>query len=352
MSENLCLYAGTHEGLFVLRPTNGGWAEMSRALDGGIIDSMAGCQQRPERVFAGVAHDAVYRTDDGGQHWTRSLEGDVRAILVDPTNDDIVYAGMEPTHLYRSEDGGDTWHEVLGLMAMPQDVQDNWWSPVSGVGHVRNIFVHPDDSNILYLALEHGGIVRSFDRGETWEDVSKGIDYLDIHLVGSLPHSFDRYFVSSARGFFASENPADGWVRAETGFTRDYFHDFIFLPAAAPGGNPTMLMATADHSPGYWDRGNGVRSARAAIFRSDDCAASWHRVGEGLPEEIPAMISTLACDPRDPNTAYAGLGEVSRGHAHGDAGRGSIWVTRDRGDSWEDLGVDLPADRVLWAAPA
>ena len=105
----------------------------------------------------------------------------------------------EPTQLFRSEDRGATWNEVAGLMAMPQDIQDNWWSPVSGVGHVRNIFVHPDDSNTLYLALEHGGIVRSFDRGETWEDVSQGIDYLDIHLVYGHPTDASRYYVSSAR---------------------------------------------------------------------------------------------------------------------------------------------------------
>lgn len=29
--------------------------------------------------------------------------------------------------------------------------------------------------------------MRSFDRGKTWEDVSKGIDYLDIHHISSAP---------------------------------------------------------------------------------------------------------------------------------------------------------------------
>lgn len=351
MSENVRLYAGTHEGLYILRPNGGKWTEESRALESGIIDSMVGCVGRPERVYVGVAHDGVYRTDDAGKHWTKSLEGDVRSLAIDPLHEEVVYAGMEPTHLFRSEDGGGTWNEVMGLMAMPIEVQDNWWSPVSGVGHVRNIFVHADDSNTLYLALEHGGIVRSFDRGETWEDVSQGIDYLDIHLVAGLPNSTSRYFVSSARGFFTSDDPAQGWVRAENGFTRDYFHDFIFLPPVAGAQNPTMLMATADKSPGYWDRPEGVRSARAAIFRSEDCAGSWHRVVEGLPETIDAMISTLANHPSDPNTAYAGMGEVSRGHAHGEAGRGWIAVTHDRGESWQDLGVELPADRVVWAAP-
>jgi hypothetical protein len=351
VSDNVRLYAGTHEGLYILRPSGTGWSEVSRHFEDGIIDSMAGGIQRPENVYVGIAHNGVYRTEDAGQHWTVALEGDVRSLAVDPLDESVVYAGMEPTQLFRSEDRGATWHEVVGLMQMPQEIQDNWWSPVSGVGHVRNIFIQPDDSNTIYLALEHGGIVRSFDRGETWEDVSQGIDYLDIHLVFGHPIDANRYYVSSARGFFKSDDPAKGWVRAENGFTRDYYHDFIFLPPRAKDQNPTMLIATADHSPGYWDRENGVRSARAAIFRSEDNAGSWQRVVEGLPDEIAAMISTLAPHPSDPNSAYAGMGEVSRGHAHGEAGHGWIAVTRDRGESWQDLGVDLPADRVVWAAP-
>ena len=351
MSDNVRLYAGTHEGLYILRPNGSGWRELSRHFEDGIIDSMAGGTQRPENVYVGIAHNGVYRTEDAGQSWQLALEGDVRALAIDPLDERVVYAGMEPTQLFRSEDRGASWHEVVGLMQMPQEIQDNWWSPVSGVGHVRNIFIHPDDSKTMYLALEHGGIVRTFDRGDTWEDVSQGIDYLDIHLVYGHPTDDNRYYVSSARGFFKSDDPAKGWVRAETGFTRDYYHDFIFLPPRAEGHSPTMLIATADHSPGYWDRDDGVRSARAAIFRSEDNADSWQRVVEGLPDEIAAMISTLAPHPNDPSCAYAGMGEVSRGHAHGEAGRGWIAVTHDRGESWQDIGVDLPADRVVWAAP-
>ena len=76
---------------------------------------------------------------------------------------------------------------------------------------------------------------------QTWEDVSKGIDYLDIHVIANFPKRTDRYYVASARGFFTSDKPEDGWVRAENGLTRDYFHDFLFLPAQRDGEQPTML---------------------------------------------------------------------------------------------------------------
>src|SRR5207248_1272778 len=76
-----------------------------------------------------VNQDGLYRTDDGGRHWTRLLEGEVRAVAVDPSDERVVYAGTEPVRLYRSEDGGDSWEELTALPAMPEEVRQKWWTP-------------------------------------------------------------------------------------------------------------------------------------------------------------------------------------------------------------------------------
>src|ERR1051326_8985421 len=155
MAEALRLYAGTHEGMFVYRSGAAGWGLVSSAFPGDIIDSIAGCQRRPERVFVGVTHDGLYRTDDAGLRWTKVLDGDIRSVAIDAT-DDGIYAGTEPVHLYRSDDGGDEWEEVTPLFDLPESVRKGWWSPASGIGHVRHIFVHPDDPSIIYLGMEIG----------------------------------------------------------------------------------------------------------------------------------------------------------------------------------------------------
>src|SRR6266571_2311214 len=248
MPEAISLYAGTQDGLVIVQPKNGGWETTDHVFQDAVVESLSGCRNTPERVYAGVAYDGVYRTEDAGRTWKKVFEGDIRSTKVDPTDDNVVYTGTEPPHLYRSEDCGDTWEEVLSLQKIPEDLRKRWWAPYPpNTGHIITIFIHPDDPNMIYLALEHGGILRSLDRGRTWEDVSQGIDYLDIHIITSMPHRFDRWFVSSARGFFTTDDPAKGWVRAANDFTRDYFHDFIFLPSERPGASPTMLIATADH---------------------------------------------------------------------------------------------------------
>lgn len=141
--------------------------------------------------------------------------------------------------------------------------------------------------------------------------------------------------------------PDRGWVRAEKGLTRDYFHDFLFLPPAGADSKPTMLLATADKSPGYWRRES--RGAKAAVFRSDDCAESWYRVGNGLPDDLDPMIWALTPHPHDSDSVFAGLGAVARGHASGPGDPGSILVSHDRGKNWQALPIELPADRVLYA---
>jgi photosystem II stability/assembly factor-like uncharacterized protein len=348
MTSPVRIYAGTQEGLFVWRSKNGSWEKVAVFFETGTIDAIDGLRSRPNVVYLGVTRDGLYRTDDAGKNWRRIFEGNVRAVTVDPTDERVVYVGMEPIHLYRSEDDGKSWDEVVGVQALPSHVKAKWSYPrPPHREHVRHIFVHPNDPNTLHVCLEHGGIIRSFDRGEKWEDVSGGIDYLDIHHISSAPGRKDLYFVASARGFFKTCDPAQGWQRAENGFTRDYFHDFVFLP----GATPTMLVAAADKSPGYWDR---PERAQGAIFRSRNLAESWERVGTGkwLPEEMKQMVWALTQHPENPSIVYAGLGAVSRGRS-ADAtqkGHGDILKSEDQGDNWERLPLDLPADRVLFVA--
>jgi len=345
MADALRLFVGTSQGVFTTRLKDGACETPSLSLRGAFPRAMAGAPGHPEGVYAAAANDGLYRTTDAGQHWARVLEGDVRAITIDPTNDDVIYAGTEPVHLYRSDDAGDTWQELTAILDLPEEVRKNWWFPnPPHLGHVLQIFVHPDDPRLLYVSVEHGGIVRSSDGGETWEDVSQGIDYLDIHMVATLPHRFDRYFAATAQGFYATPDPAEGWQRSETGFTRDYFHDFIFFPTARQDELPTMLISTADKSPGSWNR---PEHARGAVFRSRDGGESWHWVGKGLPEEMQENVWAICRHPSDDNAALIGLG---RGRSGNDNTPGAVLMTRDRGDTWERLDLQVPL--VLSLVPA
>jgi hypothetical protein len=82
------IYAGTQEGLFVWRSINGSWENVSIAFKTGTIDAIDGLRSKPNVVYLGVTQDGLYRTDDAGMSWRRVFEGNVRAVTVDPTDEE------------------------------------------------------------------------------------------------------------------------------------------------------------------------------------------------------------------------------------------------------------------------
>jgi photosystem II stability/assembly factor-like uncharacterized protein len=346
MNNTNLFFLGTQKGVRIYRGKDDQWEEVGRYLSG-VADCLAGSKLHPEIIYCCILHEGLYRTCDAGNTWVRIFEADVRSASVDPTDDRVVYIGTEPVHLYRTENRGDTWEELKGLLDLPEEVRDNWKSPQpEHHGHVRDIHIDRDNPQYLYLSIEHGGIVRSFDRGSSWEDVSKGIDYLDIHKVSNEPIRKDLYFVTSARGFFRSSDPGRGWTRIEeNGITRDYFHDFVFLM----GEPPVMLIATAKGSPGHWNRPG---MASSAIFRSLDGGQTWHQVGDGLPKSMEKMVWTLASAPGNSSHVYAGYGQSDKGQAETrkmPTGFGAVWFSPDQGNSWREIKTgELPPVRTMW----
>jgi photosystem II stability/assembly factor-like uncharacterized protein len=349
MAEQVRVYAGTETGLSVWREAAGRrWEQVGSGIMGEPCRAITGSHERPEIVVAGVEHDGIYRTEDGGQHWTKVLDHDVWSIKMDPTDERVIYAGTAPVHLFRSEDQGKHWEELPGLQELPPEIKVRQFYP--GIGeesHILYIFVDPENPDHLYLSLEHGGVIRSLDRGKTFEDVTEGIDYVDIHMVQKLPGR-ERYLAATARGFFATDDPARGWVRAEKGFTRDYFYKYIIMPPVKGATNPTIIVSTGDKSPGSWRRPEG---ALGALFRSDDCAESWYRVGNnrGLPENMHARAWYFTPHPHDPDGVFGGFGSYL--YPDVDTGPGAVMVSHDRGASWEQLDIQVKPVWGLWTAP-
>ncbi len=347
------IFLGTQYGLRIWEGEDDQWVEKQKVFEGKVVDTTAGAFERPHSVFIGIAHEGLYRTSDAGRNWELVFSGDVRAVAVDPVDGRTIYVGTEPVHLYKSQDRGNHWEEIDALLRLPEEVRKHWWFPRSPhQGHVRHIFIDPKNRGVIYLALEHGGIVRTFDGGKNWQDVSQGIDYLDIHFVTDFPNDPSLFFASTAQGFYRSRDPAAGWQRAENGLSKKFCYNVVFFPGA-----PTvMLVATGDGSPAYWER-PGV--ARSAIYRSVDGAQSWAPVGGGMAESMEAMPWAMAAHPEDGRSAYAGFGQVSRGRAEVDSSQswektagqlGAVWATFDRGQSWRELPINTPAIRSMWVA--
>jgi photosystem II stability/assembly factor-like uncharacterized protein len=353
--EKLRYYIAHNAGLRVStgKPDAG---DVGEFFPGKTIDHLIGVPGKPERVFAAVDGGGGFRTIDGGKSWQKVIDAEVRQWAIDPHDENVIYAGMCPVRLLRSEDGGATWEPLDGLLDIPAEAQQKWEAPPvlkdKDFPHVRDIWVHPADANLLFVALEHGGMVLSRDRGKTWEDRSNGIDYVDMHHVENVPGSKDSYFVSSARGFYRTDDAGANWHRHETGMPWAgheafcYSHDWRFIP-----GTSRVVVCGAKGSPGFWVFGK--EKPHGHIMVSDDGANTFRVVSDGIAKENPWMPWVLLEHPTDPRTLFAGMGDGSKGFGMVPErrGAGAWYVSHDTGDSWEPVLTDQPSIVSAWVAP-
>jgi photosystem II stability/assembly factor-like uncharacterized protein len=115
----------------------------------------------PNRLYATVdagAYGGIYRSDDGGESWTK-LNSDERfwgrgddfaEIKVDPKNADIVYTA--DVVVWKSLDGGKSWNAYKGA---------------PGGDDYHRIWINPDHPDILLIACDQGAIV-TVNGGQTF----------------------------------------------------------------------------------------------------------------------------------------------------------------------------------------
>ena len=170
------LYAG-NVARIIFKSTDAGltWEERSIGNPGGSSRIMM-IKVHPTDtsvVFAGgQGLDGLSRTSDGGETWETVLNaedgsrfeiGGQGALAIDPINPNIIYAiRYSNGEVYKTEDSGETWDTTSVIDdALPTD-------------RFRAIIVHPSNSDVLFAGGRRAEIRRSQDAGKTWQKVDMG----------------------------------------------------------------------------------------------------------------------------------------------------------------------------------
>ncbi|MCL1916461.1 MAG: hypothetical protein FWG17_07145 [Desulfovibrionaceae bacterium] len=153
------------------------------------VNTIAINPQDPQYLYAGTGGAGVFKSGNSGVSWKDVNEGlsslSITALHVDPENPDVVLAGAyhpaTPTDVYvgeasggvfRSQDGGQSWQESSLLNI-----------------HIFSLAADPSQANLVYAGA-WGGIYRSADKGLSWMDVNAGLDNAfphTIHVLSSNP---------------------------------------------------------------------------------------------------------------------------------------------------------------------
>ena len=132
-------------------------------------------------VFASNPARGVFKSTDGGKTWSKILYVDAKTgaidLVMDPKDPSILYAAMWQAYrkpwtlqdggpgsgLYKTTDGGAHWTEISRNPGFAQGI----------LGRI-GVSVAASDPRVLYAIVQakHGGVFRSNDAGATWARVN------------------------------------------------------------------------------------------------------------------------------------------------------------------------------------
>jgi hypothetical protein len=365
----LDLHLLTGTGVIRARTTPGSHrAEVvGTGLDGENIRNVIADPFNLRHLYACSVTDE-YASEDGGETWEWQPAGgvdyrEIWSMAVHPTRPNEIYLGTMPAVVYRSVNGGRSFQELTAFRDLPD--YKNWCFPVAPhIPNTRWITLDARVPDEILVGIEEGGVVRSRDNGATWQDLSgppsdaiypKEIDpefrirpepgrrvegrvYRDVHRVLRDPASLERIYATTGQGLYFTDDGRT-WTRPDYGLDQGYA-----VPMAIHPETPNRLfLGAAEYGPAAWpgyryartgpfnsprstpDRSPQTGGARSAIVRSDDRGTTWLRLGGGIPQSNPQMVSGVVVNPADPDNVFVTYTD------------GQVYQSADAGESWELL---------------
>jgi len=318
---------GMGSGLF--RSTDGGesWEELTRNKEGlpdGIIGKIgvAISPANPDRVWALIEHEegGVFRTDDGGESWTRVNEERMlrqRAfyysrIYADPLDENIVYALN--TRVYKSTDGGETFADTI---AVPH-------------GDNHDLWLAPDDPSRMANANDGGANV-SVNGGDTWTEQ----DFATAQFYRVITTAHEPYHVCGAQQDNSTACvPSRGWGHLSA--AGPYFYSVGGCEsgyiAPDPVNSDIFYAGCYGGSLSRFDRSTGQRR-QINVWPENPMGQSAEDLRERVQWTYPIVF-----DHHDPGVLYTGTQRV--------------WKTTDEGQSWERISPDLTRADPMTIGPS
>jgi photosystem II stability/assembly factor-like uncharacterized protein len=367
----------------IFRSTDGGatWTKLTKGLPGrtGRI-GLSIYAKNPKIVYALVGSDqggtgdirdvisksgGVFRSDDGGDTWTRQSGLDPRPfyfsqIRVDPENDKRVYVLGFTLHV--SEDAGQTWREDLGQKVHPD---------------LHALAIDPRNPKRLLLGSD-GGAYQSYNGGQVWDHLNRMAagEFYRINVDLSRPYRIcgglqdnenwvgpsrtytkdaiinsDWQALGGGDGFYCTfdqDNPSVIYTESQQGSIHriDLSNGQVKQLRPEPAeGQPAFRFHWNSPLIGSRHTKDVMYLAGNRVFKLTVRGEQWQTISPDLSAQDAAKTRATGSGAENYAVVYS-LAEspVKAGMLWAATDDGKVWVTGDEGGHWTDLTANLPAE--------
>lgn len=375
------ILVGTRKGTFLVEKTNGRWTPRLAGHPGAGVNFVAR-DPYTGTLWAALGHGhwgaKLSRSTDDGATWSdapqiKYPEGARYLAPAEPTEDGSdeglgptikpatllklwviafgpkgrIYVGTIPGGLFESHDGGESFelnrplwnHESRGgdLFTGEGSGMTHWFGTPASEGEfapgIHSIVVDPRDPQRILVAVSTAGVLESTDGGRTWRGRNKGLtmDYLpepeaewghDPHFVTLSAGQPDHVWQQNHCGVFYSADGAATWKKVSQPEVGVHFG----FPVAvdAKDGRTAWVV------PGKSDMQRITIEGSLFVARTTDGGQTWQQLREGLPQEHAYdVVYRHALDNSGDHLAFGST-------------TGNLYVSEDRGDSWQTAANNLP----------
>jgi hypothetical protein len=314
-------------GLYRMADGDTEWQPLTQGLpEAPAIRAIAVHPQQPEIVYVGT-QEGPYRSTDHGEHWEKVNVPDhglpVWSLLYHPRDANVMYAGYENCEIYRSEDGGEHWRQLPVSVRFPDITTAPGANPAK---RILTLAGSTADPNVLYGAVEVGGVIRSLDGGEHWDNLSHGQylndDAVDMHGVLVSSWRPGTVYSVARAGMFRSSDWGDHWLPVPLEPLNAKGQIYCRSIREVPGDPKTIWVAA----------GANFQSDVGVLLRSTDGGQNWKRIDMGV--QTRHTMFTLAFDERQPKHMYC----ATNG--------GQVFASRDGGHAWTALSLPEDAKQI------
>ncbi len=344
------LYVGTRKGGFLLRSDlrRKNWRVDGPLFPGWEVNHLVR-DPRTGRLWAALNvswwGSDLQVSDDHGKKWQKASAGLEfaaernlklnRIWHVAPDRDsrpETLWCGVDPGALFRSDDAGKNWYEIRSLTEHPTRSK---WQPGAGGMMVHTILPDPRKTERLYVGISAAGCFRSEDDGRSWQPLNNGVraDFLPDKFpeVGQCVHRMaldsrhpEVLYQQNHCGTYRSDDAAATWQDISEGLPSR----FGFAVVAHPHQPGTLYVA-----PAQADEVRIAPEGRFRVFRSKNGGRKWQPLTRGLPQQNAWLLVLRHAGTADPcESAGIYMGTTT----------GEIFYSTNGGDAWQQMPFHLP----------